>query len=386
MEIKKEINLKSFYDYVLNLVKYFSNIMKEDFDTHGGNIEKEARNLGLFTEDIIDASASIVPFKLPKKLTSYLINSIKNESIKFYPDRSYFEVKNAISAWHNIDPSMILPGNGASELFTWAARDASLNGISSLPSPCFGDYQRALKCWNAPYIHTPLPLSWSNSNPQTFPIKPKTDVLWITNPHNPTGQLWSRSSIKSLLDNYKLVICDEAFISLTPRGENQSIIDLTKSYTNLIVIRSLTKFLGIAGLRIGYAITNSDRLLKWKEIRDPWPVNTLAINVTNMIMKDSKMHKKRLNKVHRWVEEEGKWLHQNLSNFSSIKALPSTTNFQLIKIDCSILNLIENLKKRGILLRDCRSFINLDKNWIRVSLQKRKQNIQIINTLKDYIN
>ena len=127
--------------------------MKISFDNHGGNIEREARKLGISTEIIIDASASIVPFKLPKKLTSYLVKSIKSESIKFYPDRSYFEVKNAISKWHNIEPSMVLPGNGASELLTWAAREASLNGISSLPSPGFGDYERALKCWNAPYIY-----------------------------------------------------------------------------------------------------------------------------------------------------------------------------------------------------------------------------------------
>ena len=361
-------------------------MIKIDFEIHGGNIEKEARNLGLSADKIIDASASIVPFKSPKKLNDYLIESIKNESIKSYPDRSYFEVKNAISKWHNIDSSMILPGNGASELFTWAARDASLNGISSLPTPGFGDYQRALKCWNAPYIYSPLPLYWTNKKPQPFPIKPKTNVLWITNPHNPTGQLWSRSSIKSLLANYKLVICDEAFISLTPGGEKQSIIDLTKSYKNLIVIRSLTKFLGIAGLRVGYAVANSERLLEWKNVRDPWPVNTLAINATSLIMKDSVMHKKRLNKVHRWIEKEGEWLHKSLSAFSSIKSLPSSTNFQLIKSNRSTLNLLGNLKKRGILLRDCRSFINLGENWIRISLQKRKQNNEIINTLKDYIN
>ena len=361
-------------------------MMKAGFDCHGGNIEQEARKLGLDIEKLIDASASVVPFKLPKKITNYLIKSINNSSIKSYPDRSYFEIKDAISKWHNIDPSMILPGNGASELFTWAARDAGLKGLSSLPSPGFGDYQRALKCWNAPYIYNPLPLFWSNQKPQSFPIKPKTDVLWITNPHNPTGQLWSRNSIENLLSNYKLVICDEAFLSIVPQGESQSIIDLTKSYDNLIVIRSLTKFLGVAGLRIGYAISNSDRLIKWKELRDPWPVNTLAINITNIIMKDSKMHQKRLDKIHKWVEEEGKWLYQNLVTFSNLEPLPSTANFQLIKSKNSVLNLLENLKKRGILLRDCRSFINLDRNWFRISLLKREQNIQIINTLKDYIN
>ncbi len=360
--------------------------MKIDVDRHGGNTEKEARKLGVSIEKIIDASASIVPFKLPIELTNHLIKSIKNESIKFYPDRSYYELRNSISKWHNIEPSMILPGNGASELFTWAARDAGLNGISSLPSPGFGDYERALKCWNAPYIYNRLPLSWDHKRPQEFPIQPKTNVLWITNPHNPTGQLWSRSSIESLLTNYKLVICDEAFISIAPGGENQSIIDLTKTYKNLIVIRSLTKFLGIAGLRIGYAITNSERLSKWEEIRDPWPVNTLAINATNIIMNDHNMHKSRLDKIHKWVEREGKWLHNNLSDFSSLSPLPSNANFQLIKSDDSILNIIESLKRRGILLRDCRSFIHLGEKWFRISMQTRENNIKIINTLKEYIN
>ena len=360
--------------------------MKINYEYHGGNIEKEARKLRLLKENIIDASASIVPYKLPKKLTNYLIDCIKSESITFYPDRSYFEVKNSISKWHNIDPSMILPGNGASELFTWAARDAGLNGISSLPSPGFGDYQRALKCWNASYIHTPLPLSWSNTKPQSFPIKPKTNVLWITNPHNPTGQLWSKSSIESLLTNYKLVICDEAFISIVPEGEEQSLVHLTNYHKNLIVIRSLTKLFGVAGLRIGYAISNADRLLKWKDLRDPWPLNTIAINATNMIMRDAKMHRKQLNKIHRWVSEEGKLLNKNLSDFSSLKPLPSNANFQLIRSEVPILNLLDSLKKRGILLRDCRSFINLDDHWFRISLKKRKDNLQIINTLKEYIN
>ena len=115
-------------------------------------------------------------------------------------------------------------------------------------------------------------------------------------------------------------------------------------------------------------------------------MNTLAINATNLIMKNSILHKKRLIKIHKWVEEEGYWLHKNLSDFSTLKPLPSATNFQLIKSNSSILNIIEKLKKRGILLRDCRSFINLGEDWFRISLLKRKQNTKIINTLKNYIS
>jgi histidinol-phosphate/aromatic aminotransferase/cobyric acid decarboxylase-like protein len=103
-------------------------------------------------------------------------------------------------------------------------------------------------------------------------------------------------------------------------------------------------------------------------------------------MNDSKMHKKRLKKIHKWVKKEGTWLDKNLSNFSSLKPFPSNTNFQLIKSKVPILNILYNLKKRGILLRDCRSFRNLGENWFRVSLQNRKNNTQIINALNEYIN
>lgn len=359
---------------------------QKNFYSHGGNIEEEARKLNIDSKGIIDASASIIPFKLPTKLTACLFKTIKDSSIKFYPDRSYHTLKNAISQWHNIDPSMILPGNGASELFTWIARDAGLNGLSSLPSPCFGDYERALKCWNAAYIYTDLPLSWSTNKPQHFPLTPKTNVLWITNPHNPTGQLWSRISIKNLLNMYKLVICDEAFISLVPNGEKQSVIDLTEKYKNLIVVRSLTKLLGLAGVRMGYVVTTPERLSMWKEIRDPWPINTFAINATKIIMQDKKMHNKWLKKVHKWIKKEGTWLDNNLSSFSSFKPLPTTTNFQLIKSNSSLTTLLQELKSKGILLRDCRSFMNLGENWLRISLQKRKHNFQIINSIKEVIH
>tara|TARA_B100000965_G_scaffold336407_1_gene302675 strand:- start:227 stop:517 length:291 start_codon:yes stop_codon:yes gene_type:complete len=82
----------------------WSDKMNINFENHGGNLEKEARKLGLSKKNIIDASASIIPFKLPRKLTNYLISSIDNREIRFYPDRSYFEVTNTISKWHNIDP------------------------------------------------------------------------------------------------------------------------------------------------------------------------------------------------------------------------------------------------------------------------------------------
>jgi histidinol-phosphate/aromatic aminotransferase/cobyric acid decarboxylase-like protein len=188
-------------------------------------------------------------------------------ALRDYPDRDYTGLRHAIAAHHRLDPAWVLPGNGAAELFTWAARDAA-------------DYRRALDCWGGERRPLTLPLRWEGSFPAPFPPVPDgAAVLWLTNPHNPTGQLWSRASLEPLLQRFALVIADEAFLPLVPGGEGQSLIPLLAAHPNLVVIRSLTKLFSIAGLRLGYALGKPDRLERWGAWRDPWPVNGLAAAV-----------------------------------------------------------------------------------------------------------
>ena len=124
---------------------------------------------------------------------------IKTQGFRYYPERDLNHLKQIIGKFHKIDPENILPGNGASELITWAGYEASKYGESSIPSPGFVDYERALSCWDGNYIYSELPKNWTNNYPQAFPIKPICDVLWITNPHNPTGQLWDKKSLEMSL-------------------------------------------------------------------------------------------------------------------------------------------------------------------------------------------
>ena len=188
-----------------------------------------------------------------------------------YPDRSHALLRQYLGALHGLDPRFVLPGNGAAELFTWAARDAVQQGLSVLPSPGFADYGRALRCWSGDFCPQKLPLVWNDAFPQPFPEPGDGSVLWISNPHNPTGQLWSLDALEPLLNRYSLVICDEAFLPLVSNGEQQSLIPLVVEYSNLVVIRSLTKLYGIAGLRLGYAVAQPQRLQRWAKWRDPWP-------------------------------------------------------------------------------------------------------------------
>jgi histidinol-phosphate/aromatic aminotransferase/cobyric acid decarboxylase-like protein len=219
-----------------------------------------------------------------------------------------------------------------------------------------------------------LPKNWDNIFPQSFPIHPKGDVIWITNPHNPTGQLWKKKSLEEIIKKYKLVICDEAFLSITPNGEKESLIPLTKKYDNLLVLRSLTKIFNIPGLRLGYVIGSSEKLNQWKNNRDPWPLNSFAIKVGVDLLSNKKFYEQWTKKIHHWINIEGKRVFEKLSQIKNLKVHNSSTNFFLIESKASLSPNIKYLENKGILIRECTSFKFLDENWARISLQTRKNN------------
>ena len=348
--------------------------MKASNFNHGGNIYAQAKKLNILPSKIIDSSASLVPFKPPQILLDSLNAEIKNLAFRYYPESQLVDLKEIIGEFHKINPEKILPGNGASELITWAGYEASKFGLSCIPSPGFVDYERSLNCWNSNFIYCELPKNWSNIFPQPFPINPKGDVIWITNPHNPTGQLWKKNSLETILKRYKLVICDEAFLSITPNGEKESLIPLTKKYDNLLVLRSLTKIFNIPGLRLGYIIGSSKKLKQWKINRDPWPLNSFAIRAGIDLLSNEKFYQQWTKQIHSWINIEIKKVYKKLSKIENLKVHKSSTNFFLIESKTSLSPNIKYLENKGILLRECNSFRFLDEKWARISLQSRKNN------------
>ena len=349
---------------------------------HGGNLAQAAERLGCRPGQILDASASLVPFGPPLALRAALLAAPLRSS----PDRDHSRLRHGLARHHGLDPDQLLPGNGAAELFTWAARDAAAAGCSLVPAPGFADYQRALACWGGLWHDWPLPLQWTGPAPQAFPAGSEgagAEVLWITNPHNPTGQLWSRASLEPLLERFALVICDEAFLSLVPGGEAQSLISLVACHPNLVVIRSLTKLFAIAGLRLGYAVADPQRLARWAAWRDPWPVNSLAGAVGEIALEQGRW----IRRVQAWVGSEGPWLGQRLAQLPGLVPLPSAANFLLLRGEregqpWSLEPLRLALEQRHrILLRDCRSFAGLDASWLRIGLQDRRGNQRLLRAL-----
>jgi histidinol-phosphate/aromatic aminotransferase/cobyric acid decarboxylase-like protein len=360
-------------------------------EPHGGNRSAIARRLGCRPEQILDASASLVPFGPPPAVRRALRRALSaggGLAVRDYPDRAYTGLRGAIAAHHRLDPAWVLPGNGAAELFTWAARDAAAAGPSLLPTPGFADYRRALACWGGDRRSLLLPLAWEGTFPAPFPSVPAgAAVLWLTNPHNPTGQLWSRASLEPLLTHFALVIADEAFLPLVPGGEDQSLIPLLAAHPNVVVIRSLTKLFSIAGLRLGYALGRPDRLARWSAWRDPWPVNGPAAAVGEALLADARGLELWTRRVQSWVRQEGAWLAAGLATIPGLVPMPSAANYLLVRgeqggVAVSLEPQRLALEQRHrILLRDCRSFEELGEGWLRIGLQDRRGNRRILKAL-----
>ncbi|MBM5807492.1 MAG: aminotransferase class I/II-fold pyridoxal phosphate-dependent enzyme [Cyanobacteria bacterium M_surface_10_m2_179] len=354
-------------------------------EAHGGNLEASAQRLGVRPSQLLDASASLAPFALPRRA----VVAGMTAPLRAYPDRRAGALRRCLADVHGLEPDAVLPGNGAAELFTWVARDAAQLGASLLPQPGFADYLRALRCWGGVMAALPLSLRWTQPGPCSFELSPSTaPVLWITNPHNPTGQLWSRASLEPLLERFALVICDEAFLPLVPNGEAQSLIPLVDHSPNLVVIRSLTKLYAIAGLRLGYAVSQPERLQRWAQWRDPWPVNAVASAVGETLLRSPQRYQAWTKRVQCWTATEGAWLQQQLAFLPGIIPMPSAANYLLIRGECdgkpwSLQPLREALETRHrILLRDCRSFEGLDESWLRIGYQSRRGNRRIIQAMR----
>ena len=350
---------------------------------HGGNVYANAKKLNLLPSEIIDASASLVPFDPPQILVDSLNTEIKNLGFRYYPERNLNDLKEIIGKFHGINPDNILPGNGASELITWAGYEASKFGISCIPSPSFVDYERSLNCWNSNFIHCELPKNWNDIFPQSFPLHPKGDVIWITNPHNPTGQLWEKNSLEEVVKKYKLVICDEAFLSITPNGDKESLVPLTQRFDNLLVLRSLTKIFNIPGLRLGYVIGSSKKLKQWEINRDPWPLNSFSIKAGIDLLSNKKFYEQWTKQIHSWINIEKKRVFEKLLKIENLKIHNSSTNFFLIESETSLSPNIKYLENKGILLRECTSFRFLDEKWARISLQNRKNNTLLCKEIQN---
>jgi L-threonine-O-3-phosphate decarboxylase len=338
---------------------------------------------------ILDFSASINPLGPPQSAIAAIQAHLGD--LRDYPDPDYQALRYALSQFHQVPMEWILPGNGSAELLTWASRELAQLQATHLLTPAFGDYQRALQAFDANIVVSSFDLSRNDQSDQavheadSVPIQPSTSQcgLLLNNPHNPTGRLFSIDAILPLLEQFALVVLDEAFMDFLLPSEQQSLIDLVQDYSHLVILRSLTKFYSLPGLRLGYAIAHPDRLHRWRKWRDPWSVSTLAAAAGIAIVQDVDFQQQTWN----WLKPTRTQLSRGLATIPGLTPLPSAANFLLVHCQSSVTNLqLRLLEQQQILIRDCLSFSELGDHYFRVAVRTLEQNQQLLDGLDAVLN
>lgn len=349
--------------------------------------------------ELLDFSASISPLGPPFSVReaiqaafSYAVN---------YPDPAYGALNAAIAHHHNIPVDYVLPGNGAAELLTWAARDLAERCTHTfLLAPGFSDYERALQAFSARHFAIDLldsggwhieqwdeNLSDISKTINSKAVNAKTvDLhqcgLLLNNPHNPTGAMFSAQKVRSLLTKFALVVVDEAFMDFLSPDRDQSVVDAVTAFSNLVVLRSLTKFYSIPGIRLGYAVAQPDTLQRWQKWRDAWPVNSFAVAAGVAALEDTAFAQR----TWEWLEAENAYLYEGLVACERLSPLPSCANFFLVACDVSVTELqVQLLKRHKIYIRDCMSFRQLGDHFFRVAVKSREDNQRLLDSLADVL-
>lgn len=345
---------------------------------------------GCSPSDILDFSASINPLGPPNSALGAVQNGL--EALKAYPDPEYLQLRQALGQFHELPPDWVLPGNGAAESITWAGRELASLDATYLIVPAFGDYWRALKAYDASIRACPIAFETNDEKwvgGDRLPLSKLSSVdtrssgLLLNNPHNPTGQLWSREAIEPYLERFALVVVDEAFMDFLPPTRQQSLIQWVREYPNLAIVRSLTKFYSIPGLRLGYAIAHPERLQRWQRWRDPWSVNSLAAAVGAIVTQDREFQQQTWN----WLTPAREQLTSGLRQIPGLYCHEGAANFLLVRSQYPSSQVQKILLERDrILIRDCLSFPELGDRYFRVAVRSPVENQRLLAGLADIPN
>jgi len=376
-------------------------------DAHGGDVLAAARRWGLDPASILDFSANINPAGPPAGVLARVQEALAG--VRHYPEPYAGTLREAIAKRHAVAPENVLVANGASEAIYLLARLAAGRQVA-LPAPGFAEYARAAAavgakvvpyraepgqtCESAPAAEglkapaAPEPPAAVPSQLVDLPGLPLAsaqrlsagDLLILCNPHNPTGRLLSPAEVLRLVDSTAAtVVVDEAFIDLTDPGEAGSVLPWVEQRPSLVVVRSLTKFYAMPGLRVGYAVAGAGLVSVLDKARDPWSVGTLAQAAALAALQDSEYAAR----TRSWIRQERPFLAEALAALPGYEVAPPSANFILVRAPEPAWALQERLGPKGILVRDCRSFAGLTDRHMRLAVRSRPENLRLLEALAE---
>jgi len=351
--------------------------------THGGNVYKVARERRIPVDRIVDFSASINPLGPPAAGLRAIRSALKQ--IVHYPDPDCWQLRRALAYQCGVDPDMILVGNGSTELIHLLPRALTIKSALII-GPTFEEYARALldAGSSVQYVHAGREERFRPPLKEVlreFSAKrSRFDAVFLCNPNNPTGQVMNRLAIGQLAEAVEQqqgwLIVDEAFIDYC---QAQSVVSMLRAHPRMLLLRSLTKFYAMPGLRLGYLVGTSKTVDRLKDCQPPWSVNSLAQEFSLAVVQDhTYATKSRI-----FMKNERSRLICGLRSLSGLRVYPSAANFVMIELPASACagEVTDRLASERLLIRDCSALPGLTTQMIRVAVRTAKENRQLVAAL-----
>nr|WP_254904867.1 histidinol-phosphate transaminase [Clostridium tyrobutyricum] len=353
--------------------------MECDFVEHGGDIYTEGILKG---RNLIDFSSNINPLGVPKSFRDHIDEALNVSNI--YPDVEYRNLKNNIRDYLHreiVEDENIVLGNGAAEIIDLVIRNFK-NICIVVPS--FIEYEKNALKWNCNIIYSKLK---DNMDFDYEDIESKlklSDAVIVGNPNNPNGNILDKKKFMKIVkycnENGKTIIIDEAFIEFAG-NEQYSFLNELENYKCIFMVRALTKFFGLPGIRFGYGISTNKSLIRNIKInQNPWNINCFAETAVKYVLKDRAYIHKSL----KWISDERKFMKSQLNKISIIDKIYDTyANFILCKLkSVDSKTLYDECMENGALIRKCNNYRGLDNNYIRLAVKDREKNQQMLDILR----
>ncbi len=338
-------------------------------------LEVTTEDAGIPIERLIKLDGNENPYgcspRVRKALSNYPYYHI-------YPDSEQRELRRALARYVGIPADQIVVGSGSDEIIDFIMRlfiDPGTGVVNCVPT--FGMYQFSTEAWAGKIVSIPRDKGFViDVRAVKKALKEEAKVVFVASPNNPSGNTTSREDVLELLGTGAIVVVDEAYYEFS----GQTIIPLMADYDNLIVLRTFSKWAGIAGLRVGYGIFPENIAKHLMKIKPPYNVNVAAQIAAIESLRDLD----HLQQTIKAIITERQRLFTRLAGFSSLKPYPSDANFIL----CSAAGnqatrIYQELKRRGILIRYFDT--PLLKDYIRISVGKPEHTDALVAALNEIL-
>ena len=351
-------------------------------ERHGGDVERFARLCGRPAETLLDFSSNINPLGMPDAARNALIAAV--DTLGRYPDPTCAELRRVIGERLDVDPARIIAGNGAEQLIWWLPRVLESRRVV-VTAPCYLDYERSARVWSVPVAVLDL------IEEECYRLQPQRlaslvrdgDLVWIGQPNNPTGTLVDAASLRQVVAAHPMVdwAIDEAFIDFVEQGETA----VGWGLPNLVVLRSMTKFYALAGLRLGYAVTTTARAAQYARLLPEWSVNLFASTAGIAVLEDAR-RQEFVARTLSLVSTERQRLSQRLRDLGC-HVYEGAANYLLLRLrddhppGAGVARRL--LAEYGIAVRVCDNYRALDTRHLRIAVRNATDNQQLLAALAE---